>query len=97
MVVDLHDLAMVEDIKGAKPSGTDAKPPDSPDPVVVGAQTTSQAPSQASIWNTKNFGWRLGGDLTAAASAAVMVAPIITIIDKYVPTILMSQFSPIKN
>jgi hypothetical protein len=97
MVVNLHDLAMVEDIRGAKPPGIDAKPPDSPDPVVAGAKTTSQAPSQASVWNTKNFGWRLGADLTAAASAAVMVAPVITIIDKYVPTILMSQFSPIKN
>ena len=37
-------------------------------------------------WNTANLGLRLGADLTSAASAAVLVAPIITIIDRYVHT-----------
>jgi len=40
-------------------------------------------------WNTKNLGLRLVSDFTAGASAAVLVAPIITMIDKYV-TILLS-------
>ncbi|PQE03820.1 hypothetical protein CJF32_00000809 [Rutstroemia sp. NJR-2017a WRK4] len=33
-------------------------------------------------WNTKNLGYRLGVDFVSGASAATMVAPIITIIDK---------------
>lgn len=33
-------------------------------------------------WNTKNLGMRVGADLTAAACAGILVAPIITIIDK---------------
>ena len=33
-------------------------------------------------WNTKNLGSRLGADLVSAASAAVLVAPIISIIDR---------------
>ncbi|KAM0324924.1 hypothetical protein ACHAQA_007890 [Verticillium albo-atrum] len=34
------------------------------------------------IWNTKNLGLRLGSDLLSAASAAAMVAPVISIIDR---------------
>lgn len=34
-------------------------------------------------WNTKNLGLRLGADLVSAASAAVLVAPVISIIDRY--------------
>ncbi|KAI1345089.1 hypothetical protein F5Y15DRAFT_364837 [Xylariaceae sp. FL0016] len=33
-------------------------------------------------WNTKNLGLRLGADLTSAACAASMVAPLISIIDR---------------
>ncbi|KAK0620215.1 hypothetical protein B0T14DRAFT_430978 [Immersiella caudata] len=33
-------------------------------------------------WNTKNLSWRLGADMVSAASAAVLVAPIISIIDR---------------
>ncbi|KAH9888155.1 hypothetical protein F4778DRAFT_785977 [Xylariomycetidae sp. FL2044] len=35
-------------------------------------------------WNTKNLGLRLGADLTSAACAASMVAPLISIIDRSV-------------
>lgn len=35
-------------------------------------------------WNTANLGLRIGADFAAAASAGVLVAPIITMIDKYV-------------
>lgn len=37
---------------------------------------------KTSKWNTKNLGLRLGADLVSAASAAVLVAPIISIIDR---------------
>ena len=34
------------------------------------------------VWNTKNLGLRLASDFVSGASAATMVAPLITIIDK---------------
>ena len=33
-------------------------------------------------WNTKNLGLRLGTDLVSASSAAALVAPVISIIDR---------------
>ncbi|OCT51097.1 hypothetical protein CLCR_09352 [Cladophialophora carrionii] len=33
-------------------------------------------------WNTADLGMRLGADFISAASAAVLVAPIITVIDR---------------
>ncbi|THW78799.1 hypothetical protein D6D18_09426, partial [Aureobasidium pullulans] len=41
------------------------------------APTTS-----TSIWNTKNLSLRLAADITAAATAGALVAPVITAIDK---------------
>lgn len=48
-------------------------------------------------WNTKNLLQRLATDAFSAASAAVMVAPLITIIDKCVPPRhrILSPISPI--
>src|SRR6266480_209085 len=34
-------------------------------------------------WNTHRLGWRVGADFASAASAGVLVAPVITIIDRY--------------
>lgn len=34
------------------------------------------------VWNTKNLGLRLASDFVAGFSAACIVAPVITIIDK---------------
>jgi hypothetical protein len=36
----------------------------------------------ATKWNTKNLGLRLGVDAVAAACSGVLIAPIITIIDR---------------
>jgi hypothetical protein len=36
-----------------------------------------------SSWNTRHMGLRMGTDAISAASAAVLVAPLITMIDKY--------------
>ncbi|KAK0650571.1 putative membrane protein [Lasiodiplodia hormozganensis] len=36
----------------------------------------------ASSWDTKNLGWRIGVDCTAAASAGMLVAPVVTAIDR---------------
>jgi hypothetical protein len=53
--------------------------------VAVATPQTAMAKSKTTQWNTKNLGLRLGADLVSAASAAVLVAPIISIIDRYVP------------
>lgn len=34
-------------------------------------------------WNTENLGLRLSSDLLSAASAGALVAPVISIIDRY--------------
>lgn len=39
-----------------------------------------QAPKKA--WNTKNLGLRLASDAISAASAAALVAPVVSIIDR---------------
>ncbi|KAL2018226.1 hypothetical protein VTK56DRAFT_1133 [Thermocarpiscus australiensis] len=43
---------------------------------------TKGGSSKAAKWNTKNLALRLGADLISAASAAVLVAPVISIIDR---------------
>lgn len=40
--------------------------------------------AEPKVWNTKNLGLRLAADFTAGFSAACMVAPLITVIDKFV-------------
>ena len=35
-------------------------------------------------WNTEHLPYRIGVDIAAAASAGALVAPVITMIDKYV-------------
>jgi hypothetical protein len=42
-------------------------------------------------WNTHRLGWRVGADFASAACAGVLVAPIITIIDRYEPLFLYCQ------
>ncbi|KAK3986539.1 hypothetical protein QBC44DRAFT_248022 [Cladorrhinum sp. PSN332] len=44
--------------------------------------TTTTNTTSSSKWNTKNLFLRLGADALSAASAAVLVAPIISIIDR---------------
>lgn len=46
---------------------------------------------KAKAWDTRNLGWRIGADATAAASAGVLVAPIITIIDRWVCSIVLAR------
>jgi len=38
--------------------------------------------AETRVWNTKHLGLRLAADFTSGFTAACMVAPIITIIDK---------------
>ncbi|KAK3687751.1 hypothetical protein B0T22DRAFT_138176 [Podospora appendiculata] len=57
-----------------------------PDDTIAGqkiaAAMTNTKTSEGAEWNTKNLPQRLGADLISAASAAVLVAPIISIIDR---------------
>ncbi len=45
-------------------------------------EPTTKADDGSKAWNTRNLGLRLGADFAAAASAGVLVAPIITGIDR---------------
>ncbi|KAI9741685.1 MAG: hypothetical protein M1834_000070 [Cirrosporium novae-zelandiae] len=45
------------------------------------SSSSSPTPEQQQ-WDTKNLGWRLASDGIAAASAGVLVAPLITMIDR---------------
>jgi hypothetical protein len=50
-------------------------------------QQAAQAPLQEPhVWNTKNLGLRMASDFVSGFCAATMVAPVITVIDKYVTT-----------
>lgn len=51
-----------------------------PPPISVNIDSPLKASKPA--WNTHRMGARLGADLTAAACAGVLVAPVITIIDR---------------
>jgi hypothetical protein len=49
-----------------------------PSPVAI----TTKMPVPDTTWNTSHLGLRLGADALAAASASVLVAPIICVIDR---------------
>ncbi|KAF5123445.1 putative membrane protein [Metarhizium anisopliae] len=44
--------------------------------------TLERATESTQRWNTKNLGWRLAADAAGAACAGVLVAPVISIIDR---------------
>lgn len=64
----------------ATPSQAEALAWKAPVPKAIPGRSASE--SQAKAWNTRNLGLRIGTDALAAASAGVLVAPIITIIDR---------------
>ncbi|KAI0390527.1 hypothetical protein F5Y17DRAFT_55600 [Xylariaceae sp. FL0594] len=49
---------------------------------VAASKESKQVIDMPRKWNTKNLGCRLGADLTSAACAASMIAPLISIIDR---------------
>lgn len=65
---------------------------------------TQQTSSPSRKWNTSNLGLRLSADITSAASASILVAPLITIIDRSIvtkaatsrplPTLLLQSLRP---
>jgi len=50
------------------------------------AGVVQQPVAERRVWNTKNLGLRLASDFVSGACAATLVAPVITIIDKFVPS-----------
>ena len=57
---------------------------DVPKPVATAPKVTELPVIETKSWNTKNLGLRLASDFVSGASAAIMVAPLITVIDKLV-------------
>ncbi|KAK1834252.1 hypothetical protein QBC39DRAFT_252594 [Podospora conica] len=51
-------------------------------PAVGSVDKEQQQPKQEQKWNTKNLGLRLAADAVSAASAAILITPIISIIDR---------------
>lgn len=58
------------------PSVVLPRPHSKPSPVI---------PLNPQQWSTANLPWRITSDITAAACASGLVAPLITIIDRYTP------------
>ncbi|KAI8632491.1 hypothetical protein F5Y19DRAFT_365969 [Xylariaceae sp. FL1651] len=56
--------------------------PNHPSPLSGKQQAVEMSSKLRGQWNTKNLGLRLGVDLTSAACAASMIAPVISIIDR---------------
>ncbi|KAJ9669787.1 hypothetical protein H2201_000172 [Coniosporium apollinis] len=65
----------VADVDGWRSTAVPSKIPPPIEPIV-------KANEASKTWNTRNLGLRLGADFAAAASAGVLVAPIITAIDR---------------
>lgn len=55
-------------------------------PHPISVQIEQPLKSRMPEWNTRDLGGRLAADFTAAACAGVLVAPVITMIDRYVST-----------
>lgn len=70
--------------------GIDTKSPQTPmSPISKVAETPLVEPR---IWNTKNLGLRLASDFVSGACAATLVAPLITVIDKFVlPSLIVAR------
>ena len=52
---------------------------------------TAKPATDARIWNTKNLGLRVASDLISGLSAALVVAPAVAVIDKYIPSPLVRK------
>lgn len=58
-------------------------PPPPPFPTTKGQERVMKV-AEKTEWNTKHLGQRIGADAASAASAGVLVAPLITTIDRSV-------------
>lgn len=67
------------------PTPISAPGPAVPSTAAVAMPAAAEKPQQQQKWNTKNLGLRLAADAISAASAAILITPIISIIDRYAP------------
>ena len=86
-----------------KDSGVNSLAAATPSEITIETKSSLPIPSKAATmpaelkkeWNTKNLGARLGADLTSAAAAASLVAPLISIIDKYEQLLFLPRKLPV--
>jgi hypothetical protein len=78
----INDLKMTPQSPGVVPATSKMDPDGSPR-LVAGAPDVSKPLAEQTVWNTKHLGLRLASDFTSGFLAAGMVAPFITIIDKF--------------
>ncbi|KAK1755584.1 hypothetical protein QBC47DRAFT_191612 [Echria macrotheca] len=79
-LVEAHRPSALETV-AAVAAGPSPKP-HLPAPHLPIAPPPKTMDKKTAQWNTKNLGWRLAADAISAASAAVLVAPVISIIDR---------------
>lgn len=79
------------------PTPISAPGPAVPSTAAVAMPAAAEKPQQQQKWNSKNLGLRLAADAISAASAAILITPIISIIDRYAPPPRSPQPSPETN
>ncbi|KAF4158932.1 hypothetical protein CNMCM6936_001087 [Aspergillus lentulus] len=58
------------------------------------APTASASVTASSKWNTDKLGMRLGVDIASAMTAGALTCPVITVIDRYIPSTSLVQPRP---
>jgi len=76
--VNANANSMTDNVQGAKPLGL----PSTTTTTTIQRAEPPMVPDRSTRWNTKNLGLRLASDAASAASAAIIIAPIITVIDQ---------------
>lgn len=79
------------------PTPISAPGPAVPSTAVAMPAAAADKPQQQQKWNTKNLGLRLAADAVSAASAAILITPIISIIDRYPPPPRLPSHHPQTN
>lgn len=69
--------------------GMDTQPAEKP--MSITSKVAETPLVEPRVWNTKNLGLRLASDFVSGACAATLVAPLITVIDKFVVPLLFLE------
>lgn len=82
----MRSLTMTQDNDTSKHVTTSSvhSPSSGPQIPVPSVKSGRLEPGKVVQWNTSNLGLRLAADLTSAATASALIAPIISVIDRLV-------------
>jgi hypothetical protein len=91
-VYKVNAIAMTPQTSGLEPPAPKMDANSKMVPVTRSQKASEPLREAKKTWNTKNLGLRLASDFIAGASAATLVAPLITVIDKSVSS--LARFIP---